>query len=102
MNKRSSCVKYLENYCSSQPFLKMTESEILNESFQLPCGVIIPNRIVKSAMSENDADTGGRPSDAIITLYETWGKGGAGILISGNVMIDSSALGEAKKCCYRK
>ena len=37
----------------------------------------------------------GKPSERIIRLYETWGKGGAGILISGNVMMDSKALGEA-------
>ena len=73
----------------------MTASEILNQTFTLPCGVTIPNRIVKSAMSENNADEGGRPSKAIIQLYETWGRGGAGILISGNVMIDARALGEA-------
>lgn len=72
----------------------MTPSEILKQSFTLPCGITIPNRIVKSAMSENNADEGGRPSDRIIKLYETWGKGGAGILISGNVMISSAALGE--------
>ncbi len=72
----------------------MTPSQILNQSFTLPCGVTIPNRIVKSAMSENNADAGGKPSHRIIKLYETWGKGGAGILISGNVMVDSKALGE--------
>jgi 2,4-dienoyl-CoA reductase-like NADH-dependent reductase (Old Yellow Enzyme family) len=72
----------------------MTSQELLNQPFTLPCGVTIPNRIVKSAMSENNADEGGRPSDRIIQLYETWGKGGAGIMISGNVMMDSKALGE--------
>lgn len=72
----------------------MTASEILHQTFTLPCGVTIPNRIVKSAMSENNAGPGGRPSEAILRLYETWGQGGAGILISGNVMMDGRALGE--------
>lgn len=72
----------------------MNAPEILQTSFPLPCGMTIPNRIVKSAMSENDADAGGRPSDRIIKLYETWGKSGAGILISGNVMMSKNALGE--------
>ena len=72
----------------------MLPSQVLNQSFTLPCGVTIPNRIVKSAMSENNADSDGKPSDRIIKLYETWGKGGAAILISGNVMMDSKALGE--------
>ena len=72
----------------------MSATKTLQQSFKLPCGVRIPNRIVKSAMSENDADKGGRPSERIIKLYETWGKSGAGILVSGNVMVTSSALGE--------
>lgn len=72
----------------------MTPAEILQESFTLPCGVEIPNRIVKSAMSENDADEGGKPSERIIKLYNTWGKSGAGVLISGNVMMSKAALGE--------
>lgn len=67
---------------------------MLNSSFTLPCGVKIPNRIIKSAMSENMANNGGQPSKEIIKLYETWGQGGAGILISGNVMVDHKALGE--------
>ncbi|MFK7934512.1 MAG: NADH oxidase, partial [Saprospiraceae bacterium] len=74
----------------------MTATKTLSQPFTLPCGVTIPNRLVKSAMSENDADAGGKPSPRIIKLYETWGKGGAGILISGNVMMDSKALGEPK------
>lgn len=72
----------------------MTTTQLLQQPFTLPCGVIIPNRIIKSAMSENNADKDGKPSDQIIKLYETWGKGGTGILISGNVMMDSKALGE--------
>lgn len=71
-------------------------STLLNDSFTLPCGVEIPNRIVKSAMSENMADKGGRPGQWLFNLYERWGKSGAGILISGNVMIDRRALGEPR------
>ena len=68
----------------------------LQQAFTLPCGVIVPNRIVKSAMSENNADKGACPSKSIIQLYERWGQGGAGILITGNVMIDRRALGEPR------
>ena len=74
----------------------MTAIEILKQPFTLPCGVQIPNRFCKSAMSENMADKGGKPSDAIIELYRRWSAGGAGILISGNVMVDHRALGEPK------
>ena len=64
----------------------------LNQSFKLPCGVIIPNRIAKSALSEGMAEPNGRPSTALFNLYERWGKGGAGILFTGNVMVDSAHL----------
>lgn len=47
-------------------------------------------------MSENMADRGGRPGSRLFKLYERWGASGAGILISGNVMIDRRALGEPR------
>jgi 2,4-dienoyl-CoA reductase-like NADH-dependent reductase (Old Yellow Enzyme family) len=74
----------------------MKSANILQQAFTLPCGVILPNRMVKSAMSENNADEGGKPSERIIKLYKTWGEGGTGILISGNVMMDSKALNEPR------
>lgn len=74
----------------------MNTAKTLQQPFTLPCGVTIPNRIVKSAMSENNADKGGKPSERIIKLYKTWGEGSTGILISGNVMMDSKALNEPR------
>lgn len=74
----------------------MKSANILKQAFTLPCGVILQNRMVKSAMSENNADKGGKPSERIIKLYKTWGEGGTGILISGNVMMDSKALNEPR------
>lgn len=74
----------------------MKSAKTLQQAYTLPCGVTIPNRIVKSAMSENNADKGGKPSERILKLYKTWGEGGTGILISGNVMMDNKALNEAR------
>jgi len=74
----------------------MKSAKILQQPFTLPCGITIPNRIVKSAMSENNADKGGKPSERIIKLYKTWGEGETGILISGNIMMDSKALNEPR------
>lgn len=46
-------------------------------------------------MSECIADRAdGTPSDAHVRLYETWGKGGAGLLLSGNVMISNDGRAE--------
>lgn len=61
----------------------------------LPCGVTLPNRLAKSAMSENMARAGHHPGDEFRTLYDRWAKGGTGLNISGNVMVDSRHLGEA-------
>ncbi len=46
-------------------------------------------------MSEDLADAGGAPGERLSRLYARWGAGGAGLLITGNVMIDRTALGEA-------
>lgn len=71
----------------------MNTPSILAQTFTLPCGTIVPNRIIKSAMSEY-AVKNGTPNQVIVNMYERWGKGGAGILISGNVMVDSRTMEE--------
>lgn len=71
----------------------MTES-ILTEPFRLPCGQILPNRIAKAAMSEQLAHRDGTASDKLRRLYAVWASGGAGLLLSGNIMIDRDALTE--------
>lgn len=58
----------------------------------LPNGSVIPNRIAKAAMEENMAGSDFAPSDKLIRLYEAWAEGGAGLLITGNVMVDRRAM----------
>ncbi|MBN3003098.1 NADH:flavin oxidoreductase/NADH oxidase family protein [Chromobacterium alkanivorans] len=58
----------------------------------LPNGSSLPNRIAKAAMEENMADADQAPSDALMRLYQAWADGGAGLLISGNVMVDGRAM----------
>lgn len=67
----------------------------INESFKLPCGSILKNRIAKSAMSENMASPKFYPNKSFYQAYRTWCEGQTGLLVSGNVMIDSNQLGEA-------
>lgn len=38
------------------------------------------------------ADADHAPSDRLIRLYDTWARGGAGLIITGNVMIDRRAM----------
>jgi 2,4-dienoyl-CoA reductase-like NADH-dependent reductase (Old Yellow Enzyme family) len=45
-------------------------------------------------MSERLAGRDGAPNEALVTLYEAWAKGGAGLLVTGNVMVDRRAIGE--------
>ena len=65
-------------------------------SFTLPNGSILKNRIAKSAMSENFGTRHHAPSKGLINTYHIWAKGNPGLLITGNVMVDSMALGEAR------
>lgn len=67
----------------------------------LPCGVSLKNRIAKSAMSENMAPDHQANAEFIKT-YETWARGGCGLLISGNVMVDSRHLGEPDNIIIEK
>lgn len=55
---------------------------VAGKSLRLPCGLVLRNRLVKTAMSEKMA------SDALPTpsherLYQTWAKGGWAMLITG-------------------
>ncbi|MBJ7331357.1 MAG: NADH:flavin oxidoreductase/NADH oxidase family protein [Solirubrobacteraceae bacterium] len=69
----------------------------LNDPLSLPCGVDLPNRLAKSAMSEQLGDAAtNAPTDKLVRLYERWSAGGAGMLITGNVMVDRRALGEPR------
>ena len=65
-------------------------------SFTLPNGSVLKNRIAKSAMSENFGTRNHAPSKGLINAYKIWAKGNPGLLITGNVMVDSMALGEAR------
>ena len=58
----------------------------------LPNGATIPNRLAKAAIEENMAEAGQLPGPAIHRLYERWADGGAGLIITGNVMVDGRAL----------
>ncbi len=66
----------------------------LQNALVLPCGTTLANRIAKSAMSEDMADPGQIPGERLWRVYERWAHSGAGLLISGNVMVDRRALGE--------
>jgi len=65
---------------------------LLAQPLRLPCGVTLPNRLCKAAMTEGLADPWLRATERHATLYRRWSEGGAGLLITGNVMIDQRVL----------
>ena len=67
---------------------------MLAQPLRLPCGVTIPNRLAKSAMSEALGTMDNRVTPRLERLYARWADGGLGLCISGNVMVDRRALGE--------
>ncbi len=58
----------------------------------LPNGSTVANRIAKAAMEENMADANHAPSSRLMRLYQAWAQGGAGLIITGNVMVDNRAM----------
>lgn len=58
----------------------------------LPCGAVLNNRLAKGAMTEGLADPEDRASERLATLYGRWSDGGAGMLLTGNVMVDRRYL----------
>ncbi|HWC80352.1 MAG TPA: NADH:flavin oxidoreductase/NADH oxidase family protein [Pseudonocardiaceae bacterium] len=59
---------------------------------RLPGGIELPNRIAKASMEENLAAAGQVPDHRLRTLYRAWSRGGAGLLLTGNVMVDPRAM----------
>lgn len=66
----------------------------LNQPFALKNGNVIKNRIMKSAMSEGLGTYDNRMTEQLIRLYDRWAQGGAGLVVTGHIMIDRRALGE--------
>jgi 2,4-dienoyl-CoA reductase-like NADH-dependent reductase (Old Yellow Enzyme family) len=58
----------------------------------LRSGAKLRNRVAKAAMEEGMAGSSQLPDQRLISLYRRWGAGGAGLLITGNVMVHAEAL----------
>jgi len=60
----------------------------LAQPLRLPSGAVLPNRLVKAAMSEGMADPDGHATARLSALYGRWAGSGAGLLLSGNIQVD--------------
>lgn len=63
----------------------MTPAEHLFDPLRLPCGVVLKNRIAKSAMSDSLGNGTGTPTPEQNRLYQRWAQGGVGVAIIGEV-----------------
>src|SRR3954468_4781538 len=60
----------------------------------LPNGAEIKNRLAKAAMSEQLGGPANQPTAELARAYRRWARGGVGLIITGNVMIDRRSIGE--------
>ncbi|MGK0444061.1 MAG: 2,4-dienoyl-CoA reductase-like NADH-dependent reductase (Old Yellow Enzyme family) [Bermanella sp.] len=68
---------------------------MIEQPLTLPCGHTIKNRFIKAAMTEGLATPADNATLAHQVLYKTWAKGGAAVLVSGNIMVDKRYLERA-------
>jgi 2,4-dienoyl-CoA reductase-like NADH-dependent reductase (Old Yellow Enzyme family) len=52
----------------------------------LPCGLVLPNRLAKASMTEQLCPDGD-PGERLRRLYGRFASGGAGLVLTGNVMV---------------
>ncbi|OAP59552.1 hypothetical protein AYL99_06850 [Fonsecaea erecta] len=62
-------------------------------------GKTAPNRFLKAAMTERlsswdpvNLEKRGVPSQELIRVYQRWGEGGFGVILTGNIMVDYKSL----------
>ncbi|TEY86441.1 hypothetical protein BOTCAL_0008g00150 [Botryotinia calthae] len=71
----------------------------LQDRVLLPCGLVLPNRLVKSAMLEPFSGNNHIPDEQFKKLYSAWGKGEWGMILTGNVQVDPRHLGSPIDLC---
>ncbi|CAN8097564.1 unnamed protein product [Discula destructiva] len=72
----------------------------LSKPLALPSGLVLPNRLVKAAMAEAMAGQDGLPTPAMGASYTHWANGGWGLIITGNVAVDTRHLGQPGDVIY--
>lgn len=68
----------------------------ISKPITLPSGLVLPNRLVKAAMAEAMAGPAKHylPDDAMNNSYSAWADGGWGMILTGNVQVDTKYLGQ--------
>lgn len=65
-----------------------TGAGVLGRPLALPCGLVLKNRIIKSAMSDSLGDGQGNATPAQARLYVRWAEGGVALSLIGEVQAD--------------
>ncbi|MDD9894146.1 MAG: NADH:flavin oxidoreductase/NADH oxidase family protein [Gammaproteobacteria bacterium] len=73
-----------------------TTATTIADGFTLKNGRTVQNRFMKSAMSEQLGNDDHNPDQRLVNVYGQWSKGGCGLLVSGNIMVDRNHLGEPR------
>jgi 2,4-dienoyl-CoA reductase-like NADH-dependent reductase (Old Yellow Enzyme family) len=68
----------------------------LTDPLTLPCGVTLPNRLGRAAMTEGLADRDNEPSPQLMRMMAATVAGGSGLLLTGNAMVDRRHLERAR------
>ena len=68
----------------------------IQKPITLPSGLVLPNRLVKAAMAEAMAGsaTDYLPNDDMNRSYSAWADAGWGMVLTGNVQVDTKFLGQ--------
>uniref|UniRef100_A0A1I7WGH4 RNA-directed DNA polymerase, eukaryota, reverse transcriptase zinc-binding domain protein n=1 Tax=Heterorhabditis bacteriophora TaxID=37862 RepID=A0A1I7WGH4_HETBA len=71
------------------------DPSILGDQLVFRNGRRAQNRFLKAALTERisswdatDVSKRGIPSQKLINMYEKWGRGGFGMILTGNVIVD--------------
>lgn len=69
---------------------KMSARDIIAQPLTLPCGLVLPNRLVKCPMQETLAEAPffDPPVEKFKNLYGQWAAAEYGLIITGQVQID--------------
>ena len=78
--------------------------DTLSSPLTLPCGLILPNRLVKCPMQETCATLPNfdPPVDKWRNIYKTWGNARYGLLITGQVQVDIRYFSVAGDVCVHR
>ncbi|USW51770.1 Putative NADH:flavin oxidoreductase/NADH oxidase, aldolase-type TIM barrel [Septoria linicola] len=82
---------------------KLSPLETIAQPLTLPCGLTLPNRLVKCPMQETLAEAPhfDPPIDKFKNIYKKWAESQYGLIITGQVQVDIRFLSIAGDVCTR-